>query len=582
MKNTKIILEAVVVIAVVMALVLPGSAVFTNNGLVNDKYCPNKSTHATLSAINKMQPEMSPLLNGDDYLVSWDNPDEDDRNPKVTGNPEGEIVLVYEATRDVLTQEIPMVYSDDFGETWNLQFLLNSAEYDGSGILQSPDIKYCPAREDYIFDAIDPFETDYHVWITWIRSPMAEQTEIPIWRMEWNEAIDYTHAATTFVGEWLLMLNIDTKEGYELIDAPALAFYYYDWELEDAFHPVDIDPEWCAGTYFDGQSVLQTAPASYPEMATGQNRIFMVMETYNETQDISKISYKATYADLDPESDTFLFINGGGPGGMDIHADIEVWPFQQYIAEDATDPDISASGSIVAVVYASGGDVKCKASNNDGDTFSETTVATGAGYPCVYVAGSRIYVAYVESEDLYLTFSDNLGQSWDTPVRINDEDESVAEEPGTADLGEYGIVWTDTRDAQYDIYFEYKKLSPGSPPGAPDIDAPASTPCDSPVTVTFTADDPDDDQVKYHIDWGDGNTETTDLSPSGQGKAVSHTYECTDGEYDALIKAYAEDANGLIGPENTKSITVPRNKAKVYELFDIFPNLFRILSLIFG
>jgi hypothetical protein len=316
-------------------------------------------------------------------------------------------------------------------------------------------------------------------------------------------------------------------------------------------------------------------------MATGQNRIFMVMESYNETQDISRISYKATYADLDPESDTFLFINGGGPGGMDVHADIEVWPFQQYIAEDATDPDVSAAGSIVAVVYSSDGDVKCKASNNDGETFSESTVSSG-GYPCVYVAGSRIYVAYVDSEDLYLTFSDDLGQNWDTPVRINDEEESVAEIPGTADLGEYGIVWTDTRDAQYDIYFEYQKLSPGSAPGKPTIDAPARIPCGSPASVTFNAVDPDNDQVIYHIDWGDGNTEETALSTSGQDKTVSHTYGCTGEEYDIIIKAYAEDSNGLIGPEESQSVTIPRNKAKLNEIFDFFPNLFRILNLIFG
>jgi hypothetical protein len=308
----------------------------------------------------------------------------------------------------------------------------------------------------------------------------------------------------------------------------------------------------------------------------------MVMESYNETLDINRISYKATYADLDPESDTFLFINGGGPGGMDKHADIEVWPFQQYIAEDATDPDVSAAGSIVAVVYASGGDVKCKASNNDGETFSETTVATGAGYPSVYVAGSRIYVAYVENEDLYLTFSDDLGQNWDTSEQINDEDGSAAEIPGAVDLGEYGIAWTDTRDGQLDIFFEYKKLSPGSAPGAPDIDAPASTNSATPVAVTFNAVDPDNDNVKIHIDWGDGDTEVTDFVGSGTDVTVTHTYEFTGEEYDVVIKAYAEDANGLIGPEAQQSMTVPRTNAKIFELFDIFPNLFRLLNLIFG
>jgi hypothetical protein len=573
------IFEAVVVIAVVMALVLPGSAVFTNNEIRNVKNVPYKESHTTLSALNLKQPDHIPMSRGDDYLVSWDNPDEDDEKPKITANSEGVIVLTYEASIDVLTRVNPITYSDDFGETWNLQFLIDSAEYDGSGTLESPDIKYTPDRDDFIFGAIDPLEAEYHVVMSWIPGDIAAATEIPIWLYSWTEGEDYIQCATTYVGEWSLIMDVHT--GHGIPQAPGLSYYYYSVEDEYAYHPNEVDPEWCAGGYYDGQSILETAPASKPEMATGQNRIYMVMESYNETLDITRISYKATYADLDPESDTFLFINGGGPGGMDVHADIEVWPFQQYIAEDATDPDVSAAGSIVAVVYSSGGDVKCKASNNDGETFSETTVSSG-GYPCVYVAGSRIYVAYVDSEDLYITFTDNLGQTWDTPVRINDEDESVAEIPGTADLGEYGIVWTDTRDAQYDIYFEFMKLSPGSAPGKPTITAPARIPCGSPAQVTFNAVDPDNDQVIYHIDWGDGNTEETGLSTSGQDKTVSHTYECTGEEYDLTIKAYAEDSNGLIGPEAQQSVTIPRNKAKIYELFDIFPNLFRILSLIFG
>ena len=168
MKNTKIILEAVVVIAVVMALVLPGSAVFTNNELVNNKICPYKSSHTTISALNKMQPDNIPTSRGDDYLVSWDNPDEDDERPKITANSEGVIVLTYEASIDVLTRVNPITYSDDFGETWNLQFLIDSAEYDGSGTLESPDIKYCPDRDDFIFGSIDPLEAEYHVVMSWI------------------------------------------------------------------------------------------------------------------------------------------------------------------------------------------------------------------------------------------------------------------------------------------------------------------------------------------------------------------------------------------------------------------------------
>jgi len=578
LKKTKLLLEAVVVIAVVMALILPSSAVVTNNEIMNNKIVPYKSYSTTLSAINKVQPNPEPLDRGADVLVSWDNPDEDDERPKITANADGVIVLTYEASIDVLTRVNPISYSDDLGESWNIQFLIDSAEYDGSGTLESPDIKYCPERDDFMFGSIDPLEATYPVLMTWIPGDIAAATEIPVWLYSWLDSSDYTEGAIAYVGEWTLMFNIDTAFGF--VGAPALAYYYYSWEDEYAYHPNEIDPAWCAGGYYDGQSILQTAPASKPEMATGQNRIFMVMETYNETLGYSFISYKATYADLDPESDTFLFTNGGGPGGMDKYADIEVWPFQMYIAENANDPDVSASGSTVAVVYSQGGNVKIKTSNNDGETYSEYTVATGAGYPCVYVAGSRIYVAYVKNEDLYITHSDNLGQTWETPTQINDEDGSVAEEPGTADLGEYGIVWTDTRDGQYDIYFEYMQLSVSNPPGKPSIDGPNSGDPDVSHTFTFNAVDPDGDQVKYHINWGDGDTETTSLNPSGQDVTAAHTWTGNGITY--TISAYAEDQNGVSGPTETKEIYIPRNRARFYNLFDIFPNLYRILNIIFG
>jgi hypothetical protein len=365
-----------------------------------------------------------------------------------------------------------------------------------------------------------------------------------------------------------------------LIKLLFLNYQWYSWEDEWAYNPEEVDPEWCPGIYYDGQSILETAPAFKPEITTGQNRLYMVMESYDADEDIMRISYKATYNDLDPESEFFLFQRGGGPGGMDKYADIEVWPFQEYIAEDAYDPDVSASGSTVAVVYSQGGDVKCKASNNDGDTFTETTVATGAGYPCVYAAGSRLYVAYVQDENLYITHSDNLGGSWDTPIQINDEDGSVSAEPGTADLGEDGIVWTDIRDGQEDIFFEYMELSVSNPPGKPSIDGPNQGDPDVAIPFTFNAVDPDGDQVKYHINWGDGNTDTTTLKPSGQDVEVSHTWSQIGTTF--TISAYAEDANGVAGPSETKEIYIPRPRARFNNLFDIFPNLFRFLNIIFG
>jgi hypothetical protein len=130
-----------------------------------------------------------------------------------------------------------------------------------------------------------------------------------------------------------------------------------------------------------------------------------------------------------------------------------------------------------------------------------------------------------------------------------------------------------------DIYFEYKKLTAGSPPGAPNIDGPTNGDSRDDILFVFSADDPDDDDVRFHIDWGDGQTEITDFVTSGGDKPETHSWI---GNKDFTITVQAEDSSGLFGPEETHVISIPRAKAKIFELFDIFPNLFRILNFIFG
>ena len=68
-------------------------------------------------------------------------------------------------------------------------------------------------------------------------------------------------------------------------------------------------------------------------------------------------------------------------------------------------------------------------------------------------------------------------------------------------------------------------------PNAPTIDGPTSGSAGTSYTYTFTATDPDGDDVKYYIDWGDGDTEWTGFSASGIPVVVSHTW----GEEDTYL-----------------------------------------------
>jgi hypothetical protein len=98
---------------------------------------------------------------------------------------------------------------------------------------------------------------------------------------------------------------------------------------------------------------------------------------------------------------------------------------------------------------------------------------------------------------------------------------------------------------------------------------------------TFNAIDLDGDDVKYYIDWDDGDSDETGLNPSGEDVKVKHTWD-NDGTY--TIRVYAEDEFGFTGPEGTLTVTMPRNRA-INTPFQRFlqqhPNLFLILRLLF-
>ena len=97
----------------------------------------------------------------------------------------------------------------------------------------------------------------------------------------------------------------------------------------------------------------------------------------------------------------------------------------------------------------------------------------------------------------------------------------------------------------------------------------------------FNAIDPDGDDIRYFIDWGDGNSVTTGLNLSGTNVTVSHTWSST-GTY--VIKAKAQDEYGLDGPEATLSVTMPKNKAINYAFLDFlyqkFPLIAKILQIL--
>jgi hypothetical protein len=71
--------------------------------------------------------------------------------------------------------------------------------------------------------------------------------------------------------------------------------------------------------------------------------------------------------------------------------------------------------------------------------------------------------------------------------------------------------------------YDFMLTSVNCPPTRPIVWGPTRVPPGT-YEYTFKATDPNGDDIKYFIDWGDGNKEVTDFYPSGQEIELSHTF----------------------------------------------------------
>jgi hypothetical protein len=141
-----------------------------------------------------------------------------------------------------------------------------------------------------------------------------------------------------------------------------------------------------------------------------------------------------------------------------------------------------------------------------------------------------------------------------------------------AEAGNYTVILSVTDAEDITIRDSTWALINGdnNPPSKPIIDGPTSGKPNTEYDFTFNAIDPDGDDIKYLIDWGEGTSDTTLFVASGTSVDASHTW-ADEGTY--TITAKAEDTNGLIGPEATKAVTMPRTKAINRPFLNFLQNL---------
>ena len=146
------------------------------------------------------------------------------------------------------------------------------------------------------------------------------------------------------------------------------------------------------------------------------------------------------------------------------------------------------------------------------------------------------------------------------------------------------VTWHDFTDyggsgIDNDIFYKYKSGG-NQPPNVPTIDGPASGKAGTSYDYDFTSTDLDGDDVKYFIDWGDGDTEWTEFVASGTPVTRSHTWT-EKRTYE--IKAKAKDTDDYESEWGTLTVTMPRNRAVNNPFLNFLgqhPNMFPVLRLL--
>ncbi len=374
----------------------------------------------------------------------------------------------------------------------------------------------------------------------------------------WSDMIDADIACDSSQNdfEWGVSTYVITStygDGYT--DGPTVIYSdeetsgsgWISWYYLNGCDHTDID--------IDRSTVYSYAVYDWEDLDAGYFKIVCRVQDFAEIMN----GFDSLY-ELDYGANTIRPAVAAGDGNIVILAETDVNGDQDVLCYYGTSLETMSTSFVVDTTGVDEG-------------FVDVRHVGGMSFVCTYVSGGNLYA--METTD--------GGATWSSIGQINDNSGCVVAEYKTSDLCQSAAkaMWEEDCGDDVDIYIG--NVLPNDPPGAPSIDGPANGKPGQSLTYTLSAVDPDGDDVRFLVDWGDGSSDTTDYVASGADQTASHAW---GSEATYTITATAQDSAGNLGASTTFTVTIPRNKDIHTHPFLRFlqnhPNIFPILRTLLG